>query len=414
MSGAQITADTSDQHALRTAEAETWRKVALRAAEQYGTPCYITRWRPIARAVHVFDRLEIASPGVSIRSWLSFKTHPLPQLVHRWLQTGRGVEVVSEAELAIAQRFDPAPHQLLVNGVAKHAWLIRHRIPDLHVHLDSTGELEPLLPLALECGWKVGVRVHAPDERDARDAGFAGQFGMTPDEAVASLRRLRDAGARVDSVHFHLGQGPQSSRSYTRGVERLADVCDAAEVRPRIVDLGGGHRVVTDPESDLRGLRAGVAMACERFAPELEEIWLENGRAVSEASSVLAVRVLDIKERADSRYLICDGGRTNHALAADAGLHGILTVPSRSGAPRLTTICGPTCMTDDRLGRLHLPEGVAVGDVLVWTHAGAYHLPWETRFSGGLCAVVWCDEDDRMSLARDHERADGWGHTWGT
>ena len=102
---------------------------------------------------------------------------------------------------------------------------------------------------------------------------------------------------------------------------------------------------------------------------------------------------------------LCDGGRTNHALAADRGLHRLLVVPERTGPTRLTTICGPTCMTDDTLGRLPLPADIVPGDVLVWMNAGAYHLPWETRFSQGLCAMVWADESEELVVVRERECA---------
>jgi diaminopimelate decarboxylase len=144
-------------------------------------------------------------------------------------------------------------------------------------------------------------------------------------------------------------------------------------------------------------------MALDRSS-SVEEIWLENGRCITESSTVLAVRVLDVKERADSRYLICDGSRTNHALAADHHANPILVLPDRAGPRRTTTVCGPRCMTDDRLGRWALPGDVDVGDVIVWTNAGAYHLPWETRFSYGLCAIVWFDRDERLVVARERER----------
>ena len=60
--------------------------------------------------------------------------------------------------------------------------------------------------------------------------------------------------------------------------------------------------------------------------------------------------------------------------------------------------------TDDRLGRWRLPRDLTAGDVIVWCDAGAYHLPWETRFSHGLCAVVWFDHDERMTVARSREQ----------
>jgi diaminopimelate decarboxylase len=124
---------------------------------------------------------------------------------------------------------------------------------------------------------------------------------------------------------------------------------------------------------------------------------------------VLAVRVLDVKDRRECRYVICDGGRTNHALAADDHPHVVKALAERGGPTRLTTVCGPTCMTDDRLGRFALPNNITVGDVLLWLDAGAYHLPWETRFSQGLCAIAWFGPDERLQIARPREPARSMG-----
>ena len=66
-----------------------------------------------------------------------------------------------------------------------------------------------------------------------------------------------------------------------------------------------GHGVtISDDNADLIGCYL-------RIGDSLEEVWLENGRFITDASTALAVRVLDVKQREDSRYLICDGGRTN-------------------------------------------------------------------------------------------------------
>jgi len=391
-----------------TCATSQWRAVTRQAVALYGTPCYVTRLRPVTNALHQLEH----GHGHAVRCWLSFKTHPLPPLVKWWTRTGRGVEVVSEAEFVAARRLGASVDQLLVNGVGKHGWLNRQRVPRLRVHFDSLGEIEALLPLAEQLQWRVGVRVQAPDERDARDERFAGQFGMTTDEAILSFRRLIDAGCSVESVHFHLGQRLQDADAYVRAVEHVAGVCEAAAFRPRFVDCGGGLPAPSSASAALAGLRDAVRHAYVRFGPELEEVWLENGRYVTEQSASLAIRVLDVKDRDECRYLICDGGRTNHALAADVGLHPIVLLQPRSGAPRLTTICGPTCMTDDTLGRIDLPDDVAPGDVLLWLNAGAYHLPWETRFSHGLCAVAWCNEAEELSLARERERPDEWIQPW--
>jgi diaminopimelate decarboxylase len=212
----------------------------------------------------------------------------------------------------------------------------------------------------------------------------------------------------VESVHFHLGQRPLSADAYVRAVDHVIDVCGRSSFRPRFVDCGGGLPSRGTASQASADLGRAIDLAFTALAPELEQVWLEHGRYLLEPATVLALRVIDIKDRPECRYLICDGGRTNQALAADKGLHPMWLLREGSEVETLTTICGPTCMTDDILGRMRLPADITAGDVLVWTGAGAYHLPWETRFSHGLCAVVWCDEHETPSLARRRERPEHW------
>jgi diaminopimelate decarboxylase len=380
-----------------------WRSRVARALEAVDTPFYLSAWAPVADAVQLIETLRADVP---VRPWLSFKTHPLPALAKEWLQSGRGVEVVSEREFATVLALGASPDRVLVNGVAKHTWLSKYPQPRLRVHFDSLRELDALLPLALAHQWRVGVRCHVPSECDARDPSFGGQFGMSRSEAVGALQRLQDTGADLQSVHFHLGQRGHSPHAYRRAVDHVASICIEANVHPQILDCGGGlpsrrHPRYAEARDDLAAAVRGTAAQFR----DLHEIWLEQGRAVTETSTVLAVRVQDIKERDECRYVICDGGRTNQALAADHGPHPIFVEPDRDGTTVLTTVCGPTCMTDDRLGRWELPRSIAVGDILVWLDAGAYHLPWETRFSQGLCAIVWCDRAETMHVVRPAEIA---------
>jgi diaminopimelate decarboxylase len=387
-----------------------WHDRVARAVDLVGTPCYIAAWSPVSAAL---DRIRHLPSRIPLRAWLSFKTHPVPHLAARWLANGDGVEVVSESELATLVGLGASVDKVLVNGVAKHEWLPRYGRDRMRVQFDSLREVEQLLPAAIAQRWRVGVRCHAPDEGDAHAPEFGGQFGMSRDEAIEALSLLRDRGADLQSVHFHLGQRRQHPGAYRRAVKWIADICTAVDVRPAVLDCGGGLVAPGDPDFDraIDGLAAAVREA-PTLLPSLQELWLENGRFMTAQSTALAVRVLDVKERDECRYLICDGGRTNHALAADHGPHPLITVPARSGAARLTTICGPTCMTDDRLGRWQLPGDLTVGDVIVWCDAGAYHLPWETRFSHGLCAVVWDGGDGRLVVARERERPEAALQRW--
>ena len=139
---------------------------------------------------------------------------------------------------------------------------------------------------------------------------------------------------------------------------------------------------------------------------------MENGRWGGARSGVLVVRILDVKERAKMRSLICDGGRTMNALVSTWETHELLSLPERRGPTKLTTVNGPTCMAFDQLARRPMAQSLRVGDHLLWLDAGAYHLPWETHFSHGRAAVLWHD-GRRVTVVRDPESFEEWWGQWG-
>lgn len=119
------------------------------------------------------------------------------------------------------------------------------------------------------------------------------------------------------------------------------------------------------------------------------------------------MRILDVKERRGLRQLICDGGRTLHALISTWEDHELFSVPARRGSQPMTAVHGPTCMTFDQLTRRPLPRSLRRGDALVWMDAGAYHLPWETRFSHGRATAYW-HEAGRTVCVRAAESFEEW------
>ena len=82
-------------------------------------------------------------------------------------------------------------------------------------------------------------------------------------------------------------------------------------------------------------------------------------------------------------------------------------MPERNGSRVLTAVCGPTCMAFDQLALRPLPRSIRAGDRLVWLEAGAYHIPWEARFSHGHAAVAWHDGRG-LRLARERQDFEEW------
>ena len=363
--------------------------------------------------------LAVAFSGLPVRHWLSTKTQPLRPLLRWWRREIGDIEVVSEFELQAALAEGFAPERILVNGPAKHHWLPRHAVRGLRVNFDSATEVRALTAQARRDGWSVGLRFLTTEEFDPEVPGLPTQFGFAPDEARVAVRRLRRAGVRLETAHFHLRTNVAAPAIYERALAEVAGICRETGFAPRFVDCGGGFPppgvrrrdgVAVDADFSLEGMRQALAAVPDLF-PGMEEIWLENGRWLGARTGVLVVRVLDVKERRGMRNVICDGGRTTNALVSQWEEHDLYVLPARSGALVPTTVNGPTCMAFDQLARRPMPRSLRPGDTLIWADAGAYHLPWETRFSHGLAGVFWHD-GGRVRRVRRREGFREWWGQW--
>ena len=400
------------------------------------TPLYVCSSLPIAERIGELDATlmgagfhpAINNPKskIAFRHWLSCKTQPVAPLLRWWRGQGRGIEVVSEFELRAALAEGFAPENILVNGPAKHSWLpqfgtLASGVPlhNLSLNFDSPAELTALVPLAKKLNWRCGIRILTSEEFDPEQPQFPTQFGFTPDEAVAALKKLLRAKARIETIHFHLRTNIPSAQIYERAIAEAAEICRAAKFSPLHLDIGGGVPVrhvltrggkVFGGEFGLRAFAEKLRQSVKLFS-NLREVWLENGRFVSAGSGVLAVKILDVKERRGLRQLICDGGRTMNALHSLWEQHALISLPERSGADVLTAVCGPTCMAFDQLARIPLPRSLKAGDHLLWLDAGAYHTPWETRFSHGHAAACWHDEQG-LRVVRERQSFNNFWGQW--
>ena len=388
-----------------------WRALLRPLLAKQPTPFYLFSVSPIEEALH---ELEAAFARLPVRHWLSFKTQPFPPLL-RWWQRRGGVEVVSRFELqaVLAAGFEPA--EILVNGPAKHHWLAEVGRPRLKVNFDSVAEARALARMAHRLDWSCGLRLQTNEEFDPEAPEFPTQFGLSPAEAQAARRVLLKAGARLETLHFHLRTNVASPEIYQRALSEAAEFCRGTGFAPLYIDCGGGFPAPNvwsrggqplDAAFDLPALAKVYTRSLKSF-PGARELWLENGRWISARSGVLVMKILDAKDRRGMRSLICDGGRTLHALVSTWERHRLFSVPDRRGATQLTTVHGPTCMAFDQLARCELPHALRPGDHLVWMDAGAYHLPWETKFSHGLAAILWHD-GRRVTVARPSQTFREW------
>ena len=393
-----------------------WIRLVRPLTRKHATPFFLFSVRPLQWRLARADR---ALQGLPVTHWWSAKTLTLPPLWQWWRQQGRGIEVVSEFELRAALVEGFTPEAILVNGPAKQDWLPGFERCGLRVNLDSPAEAAVLLPLAAKYKWQLGLRLAPGVCRSADSRARPGQFGMSLPELRDVLRRARRIGIEPEVLHFHLGTQIPSADWYAAALEEAATLCHQLHWHPQVVDCGGGWPLdgALDPTNrplarsfSIPAFAQALQRARKSFA-HLKEFWLENGRWLAAPAGVLVVRVRDLKTRGTVRYAICDGGRTLHGMVSTWERHDLVVLPERAGRRVPTIVTGPTCMTFDVLAEARLPRGLRAGDHLIWMHAGAYNLSWETRFSHGLAPVLW--HDGRVvQQVRPRESFDQWYGRW--
>lgn len=303
----------------------SFEDIILAATARYNTPFYLCCWHPVLLAIEDLKLLEGSLP---VRHWLSFKTQPVAPLIRKWRDLGYGVEVVSEYEFRAALKEGFPPAQILVNGVAKHRWLNNYQINGIRVHFDSLSEMESLLFHAKKSKWHVGLRCHVSEEYDPDEPTFGGQFGLLPSEVALASKQLSKAGMQTESVHFHLRTNVITIDSYGKALKELSEISKSAGLSPRYIDCGGGlpisnrsslNNIADSTSTNLKLLRNYFEEIPSLF-PSASEIWMENGRFISARSSVLVVKVLDIKQRGSSCPSVDELISLNqYSMASDKG-----------------------------------------------------------------------------------------------
>ncbi len=400
---------------------DSWRDVLQSAASNFVTPFYLLRLPVYAKRVAELDAaLKTELGGCTIRHWYSYKTLPVPHFAASANRDhGIGIEVTSAFEFHSVLAAGVPASNILVNGPCKHLWLPRD-CRGLTVAFDSLHEVREFAQVSGALGWDVGLRLSLKDQRDPDDERFPAQFGIPRQDLYEAIEILREARNPPSFIHFHL-RGNVSTEILAAAAAEAAQIVNAfgSRLQVKVINFGGG---LPEPNVVTNGVEHGKEMtfvryakivaACRKAFPTTTEAWFENGRTLVGPAGALVVTVGDIKQIEGHRILICDGGRTNNALESDWGSHLVQPIGVESSVSAPTIVCGPSCMPYDWIYRGPFPSAVARGTKIAYFNAGAYHIPWETRFSRGLCAVVLEDMIGRLRLIRHPESTSEWASKW--
>jgi len=252
------------------------------------------------------------------------QAHVVEEIIQFGAPYGVGLEAGSKPELLIALALLETPDALLIcNGYKDRAYietaLLAQRLGRTPVIVvDRAGELDLIIKAAAELGIRphIGLRARLSTVGAGRwieSSGSKSKFGLTPDELVRAIERLRreDMLDCAELLHFHIGSQITTIRAHKDALREAMRIYVGLHALGatslHLLDVGGGLGVDylgtgTDDVSSMNYTEQEYAndvvfaasQACAEAGIPFPDIITESGRAMAAHHSVLIFDVIGV------------------------------------------------------------------------------------------------------------------------
>jgi diaminopimelate decarboxylase len=383
-------------------------------AEQFGTPAYIYAEDDLRRRAQdymgAFERRTDAFEVI-----YASKAFPATAAYRVMREEGLSVDVASggELHLALAAGFDPARIHLHGNNKTEAELRYAFEAGVGHLILDSLDEIE-LADRLLDRPQKALIRVTPGIKPSTHDYVQTGQldskfgFGLADRLAEQAVDRVRGSDhLELVGLHAHIGSQIFELEPYVKAIEVIADFCDAADLEPDLLNVGGGLGIAyldsDEPPSIEDYVDVKVRGVQQVFDP-VPRILVEPGRSLVGNAGITVYRIGTVKEIPGVRtYVAVDGGMSDNLRPMLYGARYEAVIADRAGETpdTLATIAGMHCESGDVLVRDTELAGARVGDVLVTPATGAYGHAMANNYNGvPRPPVIFCRDGGARVVVR--------------
>jgi diaminopimelate decarboxylase len=398
-------------------------------AQRYGTPLYLYDQATMDQAVAAYRQAltqhypAAAAITLAGKAFLSVAAAQWAQRQQIWLDcTGAG-----ELHVATVAGFDRA--RVLVHGVNKSDEDLQAALTQAStIVVDNLTELQRLSTLMQSTGVRdleIWLRVRpgvAVDTHAYRQTGQEeSKFGMSLAEAVDAVLHCQRAGLRLTGIHFHQGSHFHDVEPIGPGLDTVLDLLEELHSQsgwaPAVLSPGGGWGVAYH-EDDLPhpSIAHYVAFVAQRLAQGCQErnlplprLQVEPGRSLVAQAGVALYRVGAVKQSANRRWLLIDGGMADNPRKALYGARYSALPVQQPGRLAIgpAWVGGPYCESGDvLLEGLPLPD-MQPGELLAIPISGAYHLAMGSNYNGARKpAVIWLNQGKATLIQRRESLAD--------
>lgn len=334
----------------------------------------------------------------SVDCYYAVKSNSAMPVIERLHRLGSGFEVASIYEVHKCLSLGVRPEHIhFGNTIKKESHIAEsYRLGVRSFAFDAMAELEKLARAA------PGALVSCRLATDGFGAvwGLCRKFGREPDDVVDLMIRARDLGLKPYGLSFHVGSQQRDPAAWRRAIARAAEVgkrLRAQGIELGLINIGGGFPSFDylsqklKPQAEIEEYGRVIQAAVQEYFPQGIRCMMEPGRFISAGAGMIKSEVVLVTEKwtdgALRRWIYLDVGRFNGLYEAADVVFPVFT--SRDGEPRSPAIvAGPTCDSDDvlydRERALELPNGLRVGDSILFANVGAYSLSYRTLDFNGF------------------------------
>jgi diaminopimelate decarboxylase len=390
-------------------------------AAQFGTPLYIYDRATLDTALRAYqDALAKYYPGSSGITYAgkAFLCLAMAQWVD---QQNIWLDCTGEGELRIATAAEVDQENVLVHGVNKSANDLACAVAcSGTIVVDNLAELEriqaqningslPILWLRLRPGQSVNTHEHIQTGQENS------KFGLSLEEAAQAVQYCLQHNLPLTGLHFHQGSHFHEPAPLAAALDTTLDFIMTMRKSyrwiPQSLSPGGGWGVPYT-EDDLphapiakyvRFIAEHLIKGCKNRDLPLPHLQLEPGRSLVAQAGVAVYQIGAIKQTAERRWLLLDGGLADNPRPAlyHARYTALPVRDPQREADTPTWLGGPYCESGDTLiSDLPLPK-LETGELIAIPVSGAYHLSMSSNYNGALKpAVVWMENGQTHLIQR--------------
>ncbi len=381
-------------------------------AGTYGTPLFVYDEQ------HLRDRcreaVEAFGTGVAYAT-KAFLCTAMAQLVH---EEGMHLDVATGGELFVALHAGVPGSSLVMHGNNKSMEELRAAVDAgvSRVVVDSFDELDRLDMLHAESGSAVNILLRLTPGVEAHTHEFiaTGQddskFGFTVSTGVAKRaveRAISSPAVNFLGIHAHIGSQVFSLESLRKSAAVLAEFAAPFEVAEISVGGGLGVAYIQGEEAPTITQWAGAVKRAFADANCSARILAEPGRSIAASAAMTLYTVGTVKYLEGIRtYVAADGGMSDNPrpVLYGSGYETFLPRAPLAERPKPIRLVGKHCESGDLLVREgHVPDDLAVGDILGTPVTGAYGHSMGSNYQKVLrpAVVFVADGDARVVVRRE-------------